>query len=73
MCPPGLAQVRDSNKVVLSEDPYEWYLESVPVAIANGDVYKSVPLSNFTFVLGTNFLHKTSTPPTFFFGRRDRI
>lgn len=62
MCPPGLAQVEGSNKVILSKEPGEWSLEYVPIDISNGDVYQSVPLSNFTFVLGTNFLHKDSSP-----------
>ena len=61
--PSGLAQDKGSNKVILSYSPGEWRLEEVPVAeIVNGDVYTLVPLSNFTFVLGTNFPHKNSSP-----------
>ena len=60
--PPGLALVKGSNKVIVSLQPDEWRLEYQPVEIANGNVYKSVPLSNFTYMLGTNFLHKTSSP-----------
>ena len=41
--PQGLARVGDSNKVILSDVPGEWRLEHV-----QGDVYKSVPLLNFT-------------------------
>ena len=62
--PPGLAQAKGSYKVILSKQPEVWRLEYVPIDLANGDVYKSVPLSNFkfTFVLETNFLHKNSSP-----------
>ena len=62
ICPPGLARLEGSDKVILSEQPDEWRLEYVPINVSNGDVFKSVPLSNFTFVLGTNFLHKNSSP-----------
>ena len=56
-CPPGLAQVEGSINVILSSEPGEWRIEKLLVDIPDGDVYQSVPLSNFTFVSGTNFLH----------------
>ena len=61
MCPPGLAQVEHSDQVILSKQPGEWFLQYVPIDIANGDVYKSVLLLNFIFVLGSNFFHKNSS------------
>ena len=61
-CPPGLARVEDSNKVILSHPPGEWRPEQVPIETAN-IVYRSVSLSNFTFVLGTNILTRIFPPP----------
>ena len=60
----GLERAKDSNKVVLSPVPAEWLFEHVPTNVANGieNVYKSVSISNFTFVLGTNFVHKNHSP-----------
>ena len=60
--PLGLAQAEGSNKVILSHQANIWRLEYVPIDVANGDVYKSVPLSNLNFVLGTNFLHMYKNP-----------
>ena len=45
----GLAQVEGSNKVILSRQPGDWLPpEQVPNITPNA--YKSVLLSNFTFV-----------------------
>ena len=62
--PPGLAWVKGSNKVILSEQPGEWHLEYEPIDIANGNVYKSVLLSNSSFVLETIFT-RIHPPPGF--------
>ena len=53
--PPGLA-VEGSNKVIHSNLPGEWLV----VPIFGNNIYESVPLSNFTFVLRTNLLYKNS-------------
>ena len=63
----GLAQAEGSDKVILSEEPGEWHLEKLSTNNAkDGEVYRSVPLSNFIFVLGNNFLHKNSSPSGIF-------
>ena len=60
--PVGLTRVDGSDKVILSDRPSEWRLEYVPAEVTIYKTYKLVPISNFTFVLGTNFLHKDSSP-----------
>ena len=65
----GLAQVNGSNKVILSKQPGEWRLEYVPADVSIYKTYKSVPFSNFTIVLGTNFLHKDSSPDSCYWSK----
>lgn len=49
-CPPGLARKdRDSDIVILAEQPDEWRLQYIPIDIANGDVNELVFLFVFHF------------------------